>query len=195
MSHRFGTGRKKHIFFAFLLFIVLAVIAAIGTGDVGVSQHRIEKDARQKQKIDENWLVAKDITDELGAMLFYDETSGSHVFSVYLKRGGLSWGYFFRDGGTLDSVSTGIQGFSYGEQGMALLSMNHERIEKIRMSRGQKIEMIEIDPEAPFAVVIPGDTSEVELLNSRGESVPIKNILGRQTGRLLLTSQTGKCYV
>ena len=66
---------------------------------------------------------------------------------------------------------------------------------KLRMSRGQKIEMIEIDPEAPFAVVIPGDTSEVELLNSRGESVPIKNILGRQTERLLLTSQTGKCYV
>jgi len=76
----------------------------------------------------------------------------------------------------LDSVSTGIQGFSYGEQGMALLSMNHERIEKIRISRGQKIEMIEIDPEAPFAVVIPGDTSEVELLNSRGESIPIDNI-------------------
>jgi hypothetical protein len=59
---------------------------------------------------------------------------------------------------------------------MALLSMNYERIERIRISRGQKIEMIEIDPEAPFAIVIPGGTSEVELFNSRGESVPIDNI-------------------
>lgn len=160
-----------------LSFILVLLLTAFFMGEaMGVGESNIEKDARKNQKIDDTWLCTKDTTDELGVVLFYDSALDNHIFSIYINAVGFSYGYFFREGGSLGSVDSGIQGFSYQNKGMALLSMNKKRISKIEMNNGEKTETVTLDPLQPFAIVVPSNIGTVTLYNSYDEEVPIDNI-------------------
>lgn len=167
---------KKPIIILSILFIVVLYVTLWSKGNIGVSKNRLEKNARESQKIDETWLVTKDVTDEMGALLFYNKGLNEHTFSVYLNRDGFSYGYFFREGGSLSSIGSGVQGFSYQDKGMALLSMNTKNVAEIKMDDGQNIEIIKIDPLEPFAIIIPHNIDVVQLYDSNGESISIDNI-------------------
>lgn len=158
------------------VILALICIAVLGSGVIGVLRSKIEEDTRQSQRIDASWLVAKDVTDEMAALLFYNKELNQHTFSIYLNNDGFSYGYFFREGGSLGSIDSGIQGFSYQNKGLALLSMNSKQVTKIEMHRGQNVEVIIINPLEPFAIIIPSNVDTVTLYNSNGEDVSIDNI-------------------
>lgn len=112
----------------------------------------------------------------MGAVLFYDSDLDNYTFSIYLNTNGFSYGYFFHEGGSLGAVDSGVQGFSYQGKGMALISMNKKNVSRIQIDNGEDIETIMIDPNKPFAIVIPSNNGSVTLHNSNGEDVPIDNI-------------------
>ncbi|MEG0086902.1 MAG: hypothetical protein RR817_10555 [Niameybacter sp.] len=159
------------------IIIIFTFLIAWGNGRIGVSSNRIEEDARKSQKINENWKVAKDVTDEMGILMFYDTNVDKQVFSVYTTGDPLTYGYIFKSGGTLGIEKSQIQGFSYEGKGMALVSMNGKGIEAIKVKKGTEVETIQVVPNEPFAVIIPTYVEEVVgLYNSKGESIAIDNI-------------------
>lgn len=107
---------NKYIFILSLVVILLLAVVFI-RGAIGVSEDKIVQDARKNQKTNSNWLCAKDITHEVGALLFYDSDLENYTFSIYLSTNGFSYGYFFHEGGNLGSEESGIQGFSYQGKG------------------------------------------------------------------------------
>ena len=156
----------------FLLFILVC-----GKGMIGVHQSKLEADARKSQQIDESWLGIEDISDKMAVLLFYDEAINDHVFSIYLNKDDFSFGYKFREGGSLLGSKKEIQGISYQGVGMALLSLNGKEITEIKIDEGSKIQTIEVDFSKPFVAVIPpSDNGSVTLYNTNGESIPIDNI-------------------
>ena len=43
-------------------------------------------------------------------MLFYDEEKENYAYSIYLTKEGLSYGYFYRQGGTDAYMEEGVKG-------------------------------------------------------------------------------------
>ena len=167
---------KKSIIILSILLIGMLYAGLWSNGSIGVSKNRLEKSARESQKIDETWLVTKDATGEMGALLFYNKGLNDYTFSVYVNRDGFSYGYFFRVGGSSSSIGSGVQGFSYQDKDMALISMNTKKVAEIKMDDGQNIKIIKIDPLKPFAIIIPHNVDKVQLYDSNGKSISIDNI-------------------
>lgn len=159
---------KIIIIFVALLFLVLLLIKS----DVfGISGTNIEADARANHKISENWNAATSINEELAAVLFYDEASTSHVFSIYTKRDGLHFGYFFKYGGTSDVVSEGVQELMFRDKGSTLISMNENQVSRIDIVNNVNNFCIEIDPQKPFVVVLPADCGLIKLCDLNGNEI------------------------
>ncbi|MBC8590048.1 hypothetical protein [Wansuia hejianensis] len=161
----------KYIGVAMIVIFVVVCILYLNN-DIGTSKSNIEKDARMAHKIDDSWQVSKSTTDNMSAMLFYDKNLDNHTFSIYVNRSGLSFGYFFRGGGSItvedkDIVQYQIQGY----QEKAYLSMNKQHIIKIEVDRGDTIEVINIDSTKPFALVLPSGMGIVKFYDVNGEVV------------------------
>lgn len=159
--------------------VVLAFLymAVLGSGIIGVSKSNLEKEARASQQIAKNDLVAKDVTEDLAALLFYDEERKDHSFSLYVNRDGFSFGYFFCEGGSLSVIQRGIMGTAYksesfGEKGMALLSMNEKQVARIVVDGVSR----EVDSNKPFACIVPNGANEVHLFDSKGNEIAIDQI-------------------
>ena len=121
--------KKVYVIFAVFL-LLLGISACFRFSIVGVNRDGLEGDARKSQKIDDSWQVSKSVTDDLGALLFYDKHLNYFTYSIYLNRKGFSFGYFFRSGGSTSGISNGIRAFNYGSS-MALISMNKVNVARI----------------------------------------------------------------
>ncbi|WP_066714503.1 hypothetical protein [Clostridium sp. Marseille-P299] len=173
--------KNKKSYIVLLIIIILLILVTIFVSErCGVSTSKLEQDARKSQRISADWLVAKDTTNEIGALLFYDKDLNSHTFSIYLKRDGFYYGYFFYSGGSLGAIESGIQGFSYEGKGMALFSMNEKKVAKIEVDSGEMVETITVNPFEPFSIIIPSynNDNSISLYTSDGEEVAIDNIMG-----------------
>lgn len=169
--------KKKETFSTIVgVAVILAFIymAVLGSGIIGVSKNKIEKDARASQHIAEDDLVAKDVTEDLAALLFYDEEKQKHTFSLYVNRDGFSFGYFFVYGGSLCIYDEAIKGINKGEKGMALLSMNLKQVARIVVDG----ESREVDSSKPFAVIVPARAGEIRLFDSNGNELAIDQMEG-----------------
>lgn len=157
-----------------LVMIGLAFLIVTQADVIGVSKSQMEQDARQQQQIHNDWLVASDVDDNLGAMLFYDENKEDYVYSVYTKRDGVSFGYFFDEGGQYPYIEEGVQGFVYEDKGIAFLSMNEEHVCRIIVNTGaEDEELIPVNPLNPFAVVVPLDSGQISMYDSMNNLVKI----------------------
>ena len=152
---------------------ILALIIILLTGVIGISANNITQDARKSQKIDGAWDMSGSSNNAMAAMIFYNETLDDHTFSLYLDRGGLSFGYFFREGGSNSTIENGILMLEYGTNGSAIFSMNKERVGRIEHSDGGDLAEIYVDPSRPFAVVLPANHGSVKLFSDSGNDVPI----------------------
>ena len=106
----------------FVAVVIISFLVLYSNNDIGINKVNIEKDARSSQKISDDWQVVKDTTELMSAMVFYNERLSNHIYSIYVNRPGPSFGYFFRDGG---SIGEGIIEFyinGYNER--AFISMN-----------------------------------------------------------------------
>ena len=94
-----------------ILRILLVCVLLLGflymDDDIGTSAANLESDIRNLQKIPEDWIVEGDVSDTMAAYISYPQDRSDHTFSVYVNRPGLSFGYFFRGGGSLSGVERG----------------------------------------------------------------------------------------
>lgn len=147
---------------------------------IGVPANRVVKDARSSHKIPADWLSAQSSSDDMAAVLFYDEAKSDHRYVIYLNRGRLSTGYFFRSQGTNSNITDGIQGFS-DENGVAIFSMNKVNATKIEVSHlgsTEPLKTYELKPGEPFVIVVPGGEGDmISISDADGNSIPFSEIV------------------
>lgn len=159
-----------------LVIVLLAFLIVWRAGIIGVSREGLEQDARKTQEIDADWKMTQGINDELCAMLFYDEDRAEYVYSVYLTKDKPSYGYFFREGGSYPYIDENVHGIVYEEKGIALLSMNTDKVCRIVTNDSVAEETIEVDPTQPFAVVLPCDCGEITMYDAAGKIVTLYDV-------------------
>lgn len=154
---------------------VMAVILVFGfffvRDNIGVSAEKLEEDARESQRINEDWLVSESVSDEIAVMVFYPESLDDHVFSIYAKNDGLSYGYFFKSGGSL-YTDEGVARFDFNNTA-AYYSVNKIGVSRIEVVYPDKTDTIEIDSEKPFAFALPEGAADARFLDLSGNEAEI----------------------
>lgn len=148
------------------LCILLAGLVFLGilyiNNDIGVRRSALESDVRTSHKISDDWALTGDISDSMAAFIAYPADGSDHTYSIYIKHPGLSFGYFFRQGGDLHPTESGITQYTFeGCEERAYISMNERKIERIEVDDGNSVRVIEVDPEKPFAIVLPVNAGSV----------------------------------
>ncbi len=157
-----------------IVIIILLAFLIIWKADIfGVSESRLEQDAREKQKIDSTWDVAQAVNEDIGAMLFYDEDKKECNYSIYLSRSGVSYGYFYAQGGQDDSMANGVKGIAFEEKGIVLLSLNGDKVCKVVIEEQSDEKVIQVDPEKPFVLVVPVDCNEITMYDAQDQIVTL----------------------
>jgi len=168
--------RVKNIICGMLVLIAIITIFLLNSDVFGVSAAQIEQDARVSQAIDNEWAVSKASNQKLCAMIFYNDAQDDYTVSIYINRIGFSFGYFFFYGGGAAGIMDGVHEFDYDIYGSALISMNKENISRIELDNGVEVTTISVDPEKPFAVVIPMNCGSVTLFDINDTIVPITDV-------------------
>ena len=160
------------IILAVLLVCLLAVGFLFVNNDIGTSAGRLRSDIRSYQKIQDDWTVTGSVSDTMAGFISYPQNLSDHTFSVYVNRPGVSFGYFFRGGGSLSSVERYIAEFTVeGYSERAFISMNAQKAARVEIDNGNDIQVIEIDSEKPFAIVLPGNAGVITFYDVNGEVV------------------------
>lgn len=155
--------------------VAVAALLVLGLylkgGTFGVSRGRLEQDARGDGRIDADWQSVQAITDSIAGLLFYSEDLSDATYSIYIKRDGLSFGYFFRLGGSGVEVDRGIAGFSFAGSDRVFLSMNRAGVCRMEVEGWDGLETVEIDGMKPFAMAVPAEAGLVTFYDEAGNSV------------------------
>ena len=108
-----------------------------------------------------------------GTALF---AASMHSFSVYVNRPGLSFGYFFRGGGTLSGIQRGIVEFTVeGYNERAFISMNQQQVQQLEIDDGNTIQVVDIDRNKPFAIVLPINAGNITFYDVNRNTVEYWN--------------------
>ena len=156
-----------------VLIILLAFLIVWKADIIGVSGSRLEQDARDKQNVQSNWELVQAINEDICAMLFYDENRQEYVYSVYLTREGISYGYFFAEGGSDSHMTEKVKGIAFENKGIVLLSLNQDNICKVVTGSDAGQETILVEPAKPFALVLPVDCSEIVMYDAQDNIVTL----------------------
>ena len=156
-----------------LVIIALGCLIVYQADVIGVSQSRLEQDAREVQHINAKWDVAQAVNDEMCAMIFYDNEKNKCAYSVYLSGEEYTLGYFYREGGEAPYMEEGVQGLIYEDKGIALMSMNADKVASIMVGDGSREQTIDVDPEQPFAVVLPIESNMITMYDDQGKVVTL----------------------
>jgi hypothetical protein len=156
--------------------IMLACIVLFGflyfNNDIGVQKSKLEEDIRSSQKIEDGWIVDGTISDAMAAYISYPEDKSDHTYSVYVNRPGLSFGYFFRGGGSISGVDKYIAEYTVeGCNERAFLSMNNQKVERLEIDDGTSVQTIDIDSNKPFAIILPVNAGNVTFFDVDGNEV------------------------
>ena len=170
----------KKIFLKIMLGVVLVCALFVGflyaNNDIGVTSTNLEADIRSSQKIKDDWTVEGSVSDTMAAYISYPQDMSDHTFSVYVNRPGLSFGYFFRGGGSLSGVERGIVEFTVEEyKERAFISMNQQRVTQLQIDDGNSIQGIYIDSNKPFAIVLPINAGTITFYDVNGNTVEYWN--------------------
>lgn len=166
---------KKYLPLILCGVIVLSVflVALFWASDnIGTPADKLESDIRQSQKIADDWTVTGEVSDAMAAYISCPEDKSDFTFSVYVKHTGLSFGYFFRAGGSIGEIDDGILACkAEGCNEQAFISMNAPKIARLEIDNGLEIKTREIDSEKPFAVVLPINAGELRFYDVEGNIV------------------------
>lgn len=160
------------------IVIGLILVCAVFVGflymnnDIGIRESKIESDIRASQKIQDDWTVAGIVSDTMAAFISYPQDKTDHTYSVYVNRPGLSFGYFFRGGGDIIEVDEYISEFTIdGYNERAFISMNTQKVERLEIDDGNEVQVVEIDSEKPFALVLPVNAGNITFYDTEGNIV------------------------
>lgn len=156
-----------------VLIVLLAWLIVVQADILGVSKSKLEQDARENQNIENSWEVVQDMNDDMCAMLFFDEEEDACAYSIYLSREGMSFGYFFGQGGYDAYMADGVKGVIFENKGIALLSMNHDNVSKVVVGDNAGEKVIPVDPDKPFALVLPIDSGEITIYDEQNNIVTL----------------------
>lgn len=166
---------KKYLPLLFSGVLVLSVflVALFWASDnIGVSADKLEADIRWSQKIADDWTVTGEVSDSMAAYISYPEDKAESTFSVYIKHSGLSFGYFFRAGGSIGEIDDGILACTpegCNEQGF--ISMNKQKAAQLEIDNGIELKTVELDSESPFALVLPVNAGELRFYDVNGNII------------------------
>ena len=166
-------AEKITVMAGILVIILLGFLIVWNAGIIGVSKSRLEQDARENQKISGDWKMVQAVDENICAMLFYDEAKKDCTYSVYLAHEGISYGYFFHDGGVDSYMTEGTRVVIYDDKGIALLSLNKDRVCRIEVEKNADTQVIQVDPTLPFAVVLPVGCGEIVMYDVQGNIVTL----------------------
>ena len=156
----------------FLGILMIMFVILYFNNDIGINKTNIEREALISQKIPTDWEVCKDETGSLVSMLFYDSKLENHIFSIYVNRKGLSFGYFFREGGSLGEMIDNVVEFNIeGFNEKIYMSTNKNEVCKIELNDGSTIKVIDIDSTKPFTVILPTNLGTVTIYDVNGNIV------------------------
>ena len=142
------------------------------SNDIGIASGNLETDIRSSQKIKEDWAVDGSVSDTMAAYISYPQDMSDHTFSVYVNRPGLSFGYFFRGGGSLSGVERGIVEFTVdGYNERAFISMNQPKAARLEIDDGNTVQIIDLNSDQPFAIVLPANTGVIHFYDGDGNPV------------------------
>lgn len=178
-----GTGKgdcMKKTFPKIMLGVVLACVLFVGflyaNNAIGVTSTNLETDIRSSQKIKDDWTVDGSVCDTMAAYISYSQNRSDHTFTVYVNRPGLSFGYFFRGGGSLSGVERGIAECTVeGYEERAFISMNQQQVAQVEIDDGTSIQVIDIDSNKPFAIVLPINDGIITFYDVNGNIVEYWN--------------------
>ena len=105
------------------------------------------------------------------AMLFYDEEKDECAYSIYLSKEGISYGYFFRQGGFDPYMAESVKGVVFEERGIALLSMNEDKVCRIVTDNKGAEKVIQVDPTEPFVILLPIDCGDIVMYDDQNNVV------------------------
>ena len=140
--------------------------------DIGVQKSKLESDIRSSQKIKDDWVVEGVVSAEMAAYISYPKDQSDHSFSVYVNRPGLSFGYFFRGGGSISGVEEYIAEYTVeGYNERAFISMNKQGVKWLEVDDGNSINRIEMESNKPFAIILPVNAGTVTFYDVDGNEV------------------------
>ena len=170
---------KKHIVKIVLALVLVCVVFVgilYGNNCFGISGSKIESDIRASQKIQENWTVDGIVSDSVAAFISYPQDKSDHTYSVYVNRPGFSFGYFFRGGGDIVAVEDFISEFTVeGYNERAFISLNCQKVDRLEIDDGSEIQVIDIDSDEPFAIVLPMNAGNITFYDIDGNIVAYSN--------------------
>lgn len=156
---------------AILVCIVFIVFLCLNH-DIGIPKSQFESDIRTSQRIDSDWIVDGNVSDTIAAFISYPRDMTDYTFSVYVNRPGLSFGYFFRGGGSLLGAEDGIAECTVqGYNERAFISMNKQQVERLEIDDGNSIQVVDIDSGKPFSIVLPVNAGNIAFYDVNGNTV------------------------
>ena len=170
----------KNRFLKIVIGIVFVCILFVGylyaNNDIGMTSTNLEADIRSSQKIKDDWTLDGSVSNTMAAYISYPQDMSDHTFSVYVKHPGLSFGYFFRGGGNLSEVQRGIVEFTVeGYNERAFISMNQQQVQQLEIDDGNAIQVIDIDSNKPFAIVLSINAGKITFYDVNRNTVEYWN--------------------
>lgn len=170
----------KNRFLKIVIGIVFVCILFVGylyaNNDIGMTSTNLEADIRSSQKIKDDWTLDGSVSNTMAAYISYPQDKSAHTFSVYVNRPGLSFGYFFRGGGNLSEVQRGIVEFTVeGYNERAFISMNQQHVQQLEIDDGNAIQVIDIDSNKPFVIVLPINAGKITFYDVNRNTVEYWN--------------------
>lgn len=145
------------------ILVILAVIVCLGTlaflpdfiNSIGTSEKNLLSYDIEMSKVSAGYRSVMAVTDDVAAILHYNNDKTDYDFSVYVNYPGFDFGYHFRTGGSISDIETGVAVLSnIHEEGTILLSLNKPQVSRIEIY-GAEAQIIGIDENEPFVVIVP----------------------------------------
>lgn len=158
---------------ALVLFLVCGVTVGVlyVNRDVGIPTDQLEQDMRTGQGIPDGWTVQTSAGDTTAAGIAYAPDHSDYVHALYIDRNThrfFTTGWFGIMGGSLFEISDFVAAFTvYDRPETAYISMNAEKIDRAVIDNGTETRIIELDSTQPFALVLPRNSGQCDVLRRR----------------------------
>lgn len=123
----------------------------------------------------QDWKTEGEISDTMAAFVSYSADRSEHAFSIYLNHPGFSFGYFYCQGGSVYEIDQGIVEYTsegyYDES--AFISMNKQKVDRLEINDGTSVQMIDIDSDKPFALVLPTNSGRITFYDENGNKMNV----------------------
>lgn len=166
--------KGKKMVSAVCTFLCAAVFLLYWNNDIGIPASGMVQDIHSSQKIQEDWQTKGENGEHMAAFLSFPEDEADHTFSVYVNRKGLSFGWFFRGGGSLTGVGRYITEFTVeGCTERAFISMNGQNIVCMETDDGSGAVRRNIEQGRPFAFIVPAEAGTVTFYDAEGQTAEV----------------------